>query len=46
MMAHKNSGFTTKLIHEGCNEDLLRLYVGIENVEDIIEDLNQAFVKV
>lgn len=45
-MTHKKSGFTSKLIHKGCNEDLLRLYVGIENVEDIIEDFNQALVKV
>ena len=32
-----------QLLEAGVNPDLIRLSVGIENVEDIIADLEQAF---
>ena len=34
-----------ELITAGVSADLVRLSVGIENVEDLIEDLNQALKK-
>jgi O-acetylhomoserine (thiol)-lyase len=34
-----------ELVKSGVSEDLVRLSVGIENVEDLIEDLEQAFAK-
>jgi O-acetylhomoserine (thiol)-lyase len=34
-----------ELVKSGVSEDLVRLSVGIENVEDLIEDLEHAFVK-
>ena len=34
-----------ELITAGVSADLVRLSVGIENVEDLIEDLNQAIEK-
>jgi O-acetylhomoserine (thiol)-lyase len=34
-----------ELVKSGVSEDLVRLSVGIENVEDLIEDLEHAFEK-
>ena len=36
----------TELINAGVPSDLIRLSVGIEDVEDIIDDLNQALASV
>jgi cystathionine beta-lyase/cystathionine gamma-synthase len=51
----EDAGFSTKLIHAGeiedkqeagITDDLVRFSVGIENVEDIINDLRRAMEKV
>ena len=34
------------LVDAGISADLVRLSVGIENIEDILEDLEQAFNKI
>ena len=35
-----------QLVDAGISADLVRLSVGIENIEDILEDLEQAFKKI
>ncbi len=35
-----------ELIATGVNPDCIRLSIGIENIEDIIEDLNQALTQI
>ena len=35
-----------QLVDAGISADLVRLSVGIENIEDILEDLEQAFNKI
>ena len=35
-----------QLVDAGISADLVRLSVGIENIEDILEDFEQAFKKI
>ena len=35
-----------QLVEAGITSDLIRLSVGIENVEDIIDDIKQAFAAI